>query len=288
MDPKAAKPYLCALLLAAWLATPLRVSAQAGPATLAGAVTGPSGAAVPNAMVTLKNAVTGQVTTAQTNSAGAYVVPNLMAGEYDVSVSAQGMSAKTAKVVLTAGGKQTLDMALQAAAGAAAAGPSLEDLGFSPTQARGSTQYQQMLDKRSHMLQVHQRLGLITAVPMLATLFTGMGAKGKHGYPGSSTSRAIHGGLGALTTGLYFSSAYFAIRAPKVPDTKSHGRIRVHKALAWIHGPGMILTPILGAIAYDQFSRGERVHGIAKFHSQAAVITAAAYGAAIMSVSLKF
>lgn len=287
MDPKAAKPYLYALLLVVWLATPLALCAQASPATLAGAVTGPSGAAVPKAMITVKNLATGQVTQAQTNSAGAYVVPNLMAGEYEVSVSAQGMSAKTASVVLTAGGKQTIDLALEAQAGAAA-GPSLGDLGFSPTQIQGSTQYQQMLDKRSHMLQVHQRLGLITTVPMLAALFTGPGAKGKHGYPGSPTGRAVHGSLGALTAGMYFATAYYAIRAPKVPNTESHGRIRVHKALAWVHGPGMILTPILGAIAYDQLSRGERVHGIAKFHSQAAVITAAAYGAAIMSVSLKF
>ncbi|HEV2492660.1 MAG TPA: hypothetical protein VG204_06260 [Terriglobia bacterium] len=88
--------------------------------------------------------------------------------------------------------------------------------------------------------------------------------------------------------GLYFSSAYFAIRAPKIPGTEVHGPIRLHKALAWIHGPGMILTPILGAIAYSQESRGEKVHGIAKYHSDVAYVTAAAYGAAIISVSIKF
>jgi hypothetical protein len=32
----------------------------------------------------------------------------------------------------------------------------------------------------------------------------------------------------------------------------------------------MILTPILGAIAYSQLSNGERVHGVAKYHSYAA------------------
>ena len=51
---------------------------------------------------------------------------------------------------------------------------------------------------------------------------------------------------------LYFTSAYFAIRAPSIKGTPTRGPIRVHKALAWIHGPGMILTPNLGALAYQQ------------------------------------
>ena len=58
--------------------------------------------------------------------------------------------------------------------------------------------------------------------------------------------------------------------------------------MAWIHGPGMILTPILGAIAYSQKSNGEHVHGIAAAHGPVAIVTAGAFGAALMSVSLKF
>jgi len=165
--------------------------------------------------------------------------------------------------------------------------PSLQGLGFPPNEIQGSAKEQALLDKRSHMLQIHQKLGLLTTIPLLATLFTGPGAKGHHGLPGSPTGRDVHMGLGILTTGMYFTTAYFAIRAPKIPGTKTHGLIRLHKALAWIHGPGMILTPILGAIAYSQLSRGERVHGIAKYHSVAAITTAAAYGAAILSVTIK-
>ena len=83
-------------------------------------------------------------------------------------------------------------------------------------------------------------------------------------------------------------AAYYAIRAPRVPGTATRGPIRLHKALAWIHGPGMILTPILGAMAYAQESHGEKVHGIAKFHAPVAWVTAAAYGTAILSVTFKF
>ena len=50
----------------------------------------------------------------------------------------------------------------------------------------------------------------------------------------------------------------------------------------------MILTPILGTLAYRQRSRGERVHGIASAHGAVAAVTGIAYGAAIVSVSLKF
>jgi hypothetical protein len=41
--------------------------------------------------------------------------------------------------------------------------------------------------------------------------------------------------------------------APKIPGTP-HGQIRLHKFLAGIHGPGMILTPALGAMAFEQRS----------------------------------
>jgi hypothetical protein len=41
-------------------------------------------------------------------------------------------------------------------------------------------------------------------------------------------------------------------------------------------------------MAFEQKSRGEKVHGIASAHGAVGVITAAAYGLAIVSVSIKF
>jgi hypothetical protein len=163
--------------------------------------------------------------------------------------------------------------------------PSLEDLGLSPSQTQGDPQLQARLDKRAHMLKIHQRLGLITAVPMIITVATGFGAGGKST---SSSDRWAHLALGAATGDLYFTTAYFAIRAPSIPGTQRRGAVRVHRALAWVHGPGMILTPILGAIAFDQKSKGEKVHGIASAHGPVAIVTAGAFGAALLSVSLKF
>ncbi|MGH9529107.1 MAG: hypothetical protein ACRD2S_04225 [Terriglobales bacterium] len=163
--------------------------------------------------------------------------------------------------------------------------PSLQDLGFPADQTQPNPEEQARLDKRTHMLKIHQRMGLITAVPLLATLLTSLNAGGKNT---STTSRDVHTALGAVTADLYFTTAYFAIRAPRIPGTKTRGPIRVHKALAFIHGPGMILTPILGIMAYDQKNRGEKVHGIAAAHGPVAIVTAGAFAAALLSVSLKF
>lgn len=168
--------------------------------------------------------------------------------------------------------------------------PSLQDLGISPSQTRGNAKEQALLDKRTHMLKVHQTLGLITAIPMAAALITGPQAKAK-GRDGqiikepSQTNLDIHAALGSLTAGLYFTTAYYAEFAPKVPGVKKRGAIRVHEALAFIHGPGMVLTPILGIMAFRQENAGEKVHGIASAHGAVAAITAAAYGASIVAVS---
>ena len=50
----------------------------------------------------------------------------------------------------------------------------------------------------------------------------------------------------------------------------------------------MILTPILGAMAYSQENKGEKVHGIAKAHGAVADVTYVAFGLAVVSVSIKF
>ena len=163
--------------------------------------------------------------------------------------------------------------------------PSLGDLGFPPEATQSNAKEQALLDKRTHMLKIHQRMGLITTIPMLAAIFSSAGAGGKGK---DTTGRDLHLALGAVAGDLYFITAYYAIRAPKPPGVETRGPIRFHKAMAWIHGPGMILTPILGAMAYNQKNNGEKVHGIASAHMPVAIVTAGAFGAALLSVSIKF
>jgi carboxypeptidase family protein len=278
MNPHRMKFVSAIAILTLLLLIPDASHAQASSATLSGTITGPSGQVVPNAKISIKDVATGQSTPAQSDAAGVYRVANLSPGKYEVSVSADGFSTATEHVTLAPGSIQTLNLALSS-------GLSLEGLGFPQSQTQGNAQEQARLDRRTHMLKIHQKLGLITTAPLLATVITGTFAGGRST---SSSNRDLHVGLGSLTAGMYFTAAYFAIAAPKIKGTKTRGPIRLHKTLAWIHGPGMVLTPILGALAYQEKNRGEKVHGIASLHGPVAIVTAGAYGLALMSVSIKF
>jgi len=263
--------------------------AQAPTAQITGVVKDAAGAVIAGAEVKATQTATGAVHTAVSGTAGEYTLADLPPGAYSLEVSKEGFGKFALnEVVVRQDAPSTVNVSLQTPA--AGAPPSLKDLGFPPTDTQGTAQDQARLDRRSHMLQIHQRLGLITLAPLVATLITGSGAKGnRNSTAGSSASgRELHAAMGGTTAGLYLTTAAFAIFAPKVPNTKTRGPILVHKALAFIHGPGMILTPILGAMAYNQRAAGEKVHGIASAHGAVAAITGIAYGAAILSVTIKF
>ena len=165
------------------------------------------------------------------------------------------------------------------------AGPSLSDLGLTPEQTHGDVKEQAVLDKRTEMLKIHQRLGLITVIPVAAACISSVGAPPERNNPGNTTTRDLHVALGAVAVGMYGATAYYAIRAPKVSNEPARGGIKLHKYLIYIHAPGMILTPILGAMAFNQANSGEKVHGIASAHSAVAWATAGSYVAAIVAVS---
>jgi len=162
---------------------------------------------------------------------------------------------------------------------------SLSDLGFSSAQQQSDAARQALLDKRSHMLKIHQRLGLLTTIPMAATLLSSAAAPCEHNCNGNSAGMDFHAALGTVTVGMYAATAYFAIRAPEVPGDKPRGAIRIHRYLAPVHMTGMVLTPILGAMAFNQQNNGQKVTGIASAHGAVATTTFVAYAASIVAVS---
>jgi len=268
-------------------------------ATISGTVVDSSGKAVAGAKISTRNKVSGQSAEAETDSDGHYTIPNLAPGDYEVTASQDGNSA-TGTATLAAGVHQTLSLTLTTSQAPSQNlpsapsvqkterqqnEPSLSDLGFAPTETKANPREQALLDKRTHMLKIHQRMGLITTIPMIATVITSLQAGG---HKEDSATRDLHVALGSLTGDLYGITAYYAIRAPKIKGTETRGQIKFHKAMAWIHGPGMILTPILGAMAFSQKNNGEKVHGLASAHGPVAIVTAGAFGAALLSVSLKF
>jgi len=82
-------------------------------ATLSGVVTDPSGAVVPGAQVTVHSLATGLDRQLVTDSAGLYVAPSLLPGDYEVQAKASGFSQYTVKTVtLEVDQRVTVNMAL--------------------------------------------------------------------------------------------------------------------------------------------------------------------------------
>jgi hypothetical protein len=82
-------------VLATLLALPLAAAAQVTTATIVGAISDPSGAALPGAEVTARNVDTGLTRTVITGESGAYRLEFLPVGNYVVEVTANGLQKTT-------------------------------------------------------------------------------------------------------------------------------------------------------------------------------------------------
>ena len=294
----------CVLVICLFLQlVPSLIAQTAGMGVLTGRVVDSSGNPVANATVTVTSVDNGQARSATTGTDGSYRLDELPLGNYRMKLEAAGFQTLEIPSATVDGTKPSVvDEKLQVSAPttikptleqqdnlpnapSSSTAPSLSDLGLTPEQTQGNAREQALLDKRTHMLKIHQRMGLITTIPLIATVILGPGAGGKSE---GTAARDLHVALGAVAGDLYGITAYYAIRAPRIPGTKKRGPIKFHEVMAWIHGPGMIATPILGIMAFDQKNKGEKVHGAASAHGPVAIVTAGAFGAALLSVSVKF
>jgi hypothetical protein len=88
-------------------------SAQVAGGTLSGTITDPSDKSIPQAQIAITNVATGITTTVTTNSEGFYIAPNVLPGEYKVTVSANGFNSETRTgISLTVGAQQTFNLSL--------------------------------------------------------------------------------------------------------------------------------------------------------------------------------
>jgi hypothetical protein len=141
-----------------FLSAPLLPAQTPAVGSLTGKLTETSGAVMPNASVTITNTDTGQTRTGATGADGVYQFTLLPPGNYRVKFEAAGFQTLEMPSTTVAAAPVEVDGKLVPAA----AQPSLGDLGFTPEQSQSNPQEQARLDKRSHMLKTHQRLGLIT------------------------------------------------------------------------------------------------------------------------------
>jgi outer membrane receptor protein involved in Fe transport len=83
-------------------------------ASITGTITDPSGAAIPNAIVAVKNAEHGINRTGSSNSSGDFLIASLPIGSYDLTVAAQGFKKYEAQgVVLRVAEKARINVALE-------------------------------------------------------------------------------------------------------------------------------------------------------------------------------
>ncbi|MDP9161749.1 MAG: TonB-dependent receptor, partial [Acidobacteriota bacterium] len=98
-----------------FLASSVVANAQSDRGTLAGTVTDTSGAVVQGASVTARGTATGAVYKAQSSGSGAYRIPDMALGTYDVAVSAPGFkSTNSTGVVIQINTTASVDVQLQA------------------------------------------------------------------------------------------------------------------------------------------------------------------------------
>src|ERR1700693_1655872 len=104
MNPKTIR--FLALSLTIGLLFSMPVHAQVAGAKITGAITDVQGGAIADARVSVRNVSTNVLVETSTNASGVYTVPNLNAGDYEVSISASGFSTAVSKVALTVGAKR--------------------------------------------------------------------------------------------------------------------------------------------------------------------------------------
>ena len=105
-------PRKCACYLLAMFVSCV-AHAQVERGTISGTVRDPSGGIVPGASVTVKNVNTGVQVSPTTNQAGEYVAPNLIPGEYSVTVSHTGFESTTvASIILYVDERRAVDVEL--------------------------------------------------------------------------------------------------------------------------------------------------------------------------------
>jgi hypothetical protein len=85
-----------------------------GTASIVGSVTDATGAAVPNAKITITSTGTGFVRSTETNATGSYAAPELPIGQYDVQVEASGFKTyKQTNITLNVRDTIRIDVPLQ-------------------------------------------------------------------------------------------------------------------------------------------------------------------------------
>ena len=107
---------LCLAFLApiAGAMSSIQVCAQVVSGMLSGTITAASGSGIPSAQLSIKNKESGEIRSIAANADGAYKVPSILPGTYEITTSAPGFAEARATVTIRAGSEQVTNFVLRA------------------------------------------------------------------------------------------------------------------------------------------------------------------------------
>ncbi len=134
------------------------------------------------------------------------------------------------------------------------------------------------LKLRRGMLTAHFLGGLVTLTSMLAAAYYGQRVIDYN----TRGDRNRHQ-LFVLTTIISYSAtgALAVLSPPPLIRRDEISTISIHKALAWVHFTGMVVTPILGGFIGRRMTRSQT----ARFHQASAYVTTAAMAASLIVIT---
>lgn len=134
------------------------------------------------------------------------------------------------------------------------------------------------LKLRRTMLVAHETSGFVTLGLMLTTVYYGQ--KVLDAYPAPLSLRRTHIGFADATIATYSLTGFLSLLSPPPTIRRDEmSTLSYHRALAWIHFSGMIITPIIASMAQKQ---GASDKSVLRIHQISAYITTTAFAASMV------
>ncbi len=150
-----------------------------------------------------------------------------------------------------------MQVSAEPATGAALVPPEEIDPFLQPVvDVKAVNEAERLADRRSY-LKFHQAAGLTTLAMLTGQVILGQYLMNERqaGNLGEDYDRlqSAHLGLGIATFTVYSAAAISQLLAPKIEEREGEfSTVTVHKALALIHGTGMLVTPFMGWYMTEQ------------------------------------